>query len=45
MKKTMFSALGMAALIIGCAPTDTVTKNTINQEMRYYRCMLHTGWC
>ena len=32
MKKTMFSALGMAALIIGCAPTDTVTKNTINQE-------------
>ncbi|MBO4849543.1 MAG: glycoside hydrolase family 3 C-terminal domain-containing protein [Prevotella sp.] len=31
MKKTLFYALGMAALLIGCAPTDTV-KNTINQE-------------
>ena len=32
MKKTMFFALGMAALIMGCTSADKVTKNTINQE-------------
>ena len=32
MKKTMFYALGMAALIMGCTSTDKVTKNTINQQ-------------
>ena len=32
MKKTMFYALGMAALVMGCTSTDKVTKNTINQE-------------
>ena len=32
MKKIAFFALGMAALIVSCAPTDKVTKNTINQE-------------
>ena len=32
MKKTMFYALGMAALVVGCTSTDKVTKNTINQE-------------
>ena len=32
MKKSMFFALGMAALIMGCTSADKVTKNTINQE-------------
>ena len=32
MKKTMFYALGMAALIMGCTSTDKVTQNTINQQ-------------
>ena len=32
MKKTMFFALGMAALVMGCTGADKVTKNTINQE-------------
>ena len=32
MKKMMFFALGMAALVMGCTSTDKVTKNTINQE-------------
>ena len=32
MKKIAFFALGMAALIVSCAPTDKVTKNTINLE-------------
>ena len=32
MKKTMFFALGMAALIMGCTSADKVTKNTLNQE-------------
>ncbi|MBO4598280.1 MAG: glycoside hydrolase family 3 C-terminal domain-containing protein [Bacteroidaceae bacterium] len=32
MKKFMFFALGTAALMVGCAPADKVSKNTINQE-------------
>ena len=32
MKKTVFFALGMATLIMGCTSADKVTKNTINQE-------------
>lgn len=32
MKKIMFFALGMAALVMGCTGADKVTKNTINQE-------------
>ena len=32
MKKVMFFALGMAALMMGCNSADQVTKNTINQE-------------
>ena len=32
MKKVMFYALGMAALVVGCTSADKVTKNTINQE-------------
>ena len=32
MKKTMFFALGMVALVMGCTGADKVTKNTINQE-------------
>ena len=32
MKKLMFFALGMAALLVGCNSADKVTKNTINQE-------------
>jgi len=32
MKKIMFFALGMAALMMGCNSADKVTKNTINQE-------------
>ena len=32
MKKTMFLALGMAALLMGCNSADNVTKNTIDQE-------------
>ncbi|MBR0263382.1 MAG: glycoside hydrolase family 3 C-terminal domain-containing protein [Prevotella sp.] len=32
MKKTMFLAFGMAALVMGCTSADKVTKNTINQE-------------
>jgi len=32
MKKTMFFALGMAALVVGCTSADKVTKNTLNQE-------------
>ena len=32
MKKTLFFALGMAALMMGCTSADKVTKNTINQE-------------
>ena len=32
MKKLMFFALGMAALMVGCTTADKVTKNTINQE-------------
>ncbi|MBR5750000.1 MAG: glycoside hydrolase family 3 C-terminal domain-containing protein [Prevotella sp.] len=32
MKKVLFFALGMAALMTGCTTADKVTKNTINQE-------------
>ena len=32
MMKTMFFALGMAALVMGCTGADKVTKNTLNQE-------------
>ena len=32
MKKTMFFALGMVALVMGCTGAEKVTKNTINQE-------------
>ncbi len=32
MKRLLFSALGMAALLAGCNTADNVTKNTINQE-------------
>ncbi|MBR5655002.1 MAG: glycoside hydrolase family 3 protein [Prevotella sp.] len=32
MKKSMFFAVGMAALIFGCSPTDKVTENPINQQ-------------
>ena len=32
MKKLMFFALGMAALLVGCNSADKVAKNTINQE-------------
>lgn len=32
MKKTMFFALGMTSLIMGCMSADKETKNTINQE-------------
>ncbi len=32
MKKTLFLALGMAALMTGCTSADKVTKNTINQD-------------
>ena len=32
MKKTMFFALGIAALVMGCTGADKVTKNTLNQE-------------
>ena len=32
MNKTMFFALGMTALIVGCTSADKVTKNTLNQE-------------
>ena len=32
MKKVMFFALGMAALMVGCTSADKVTKNTINQD-------------
>ena len=32
MKKIMFFAIGMAALMVGCNSADKVTKNTINQE-------------
>ena len=32
MKKSMFFAVGMAALILGCSPTDKVTENPINQQ-------------
>ena len=32
MKKIMFFALGMAALVVGCTSADKVTKNTLNQE-------------
>ena len=32
MKKLMFFALGMAALMVGCTTADKVTKNTIDQE-------------
>ena len=32
MKKSMFFALGMAALLVGCTATDNVTKNTIDQQ-------------
>ena len=32
MKKTMFFALGVAALMVGCTATDNVTKNTIDQQ-------------
>ena len=32
MKKTLFFALGMAALMTGCTSADKVTKNTINQD-------------
>ena len=32
MKKVLFFALGMAALMVGCNSADKVTKNTINQE-------------
>ncbi len=32
MKKTMFFAIGMAALMVGCNSADTVTMNTLNKE-------------
>ena len=32
MKKTIFFAFGMVALMTGCNSADKVTKNTINQE-------------
>ena len=32
MKKTMFFALGVVALMVGCTATDNVTKNTIDQQ-------------
>ena len=32
MKKSMFIPVGMAALVIGCSPTDKVTENPINQQ-------------
>ena len=32
MKKIMFLALGMVALVMGCTSADKVTKNTLNQE-------------
>ena len=32
MKKTMFFALGMTSLMMGCMSADKETKNTINQE-------------
>ena len=32
MKKVMFFAIGVAALMVGCTAADKVTKNTINQE-------------
>ena len=32
MKKTLFLALGMAALMTGCTSANKVTKNTINQD-------------
>ena len=32
MKKTIFFAFGMVALMMGCNSADKVTKNTINQE-------------
>ncbi len=32
MKKTLFFALGLTVLIIGCSPTENVSNNTINQE-------------
>lgn len=32
MKKTMFFALGMTTLMMGCISADKETKNTINQE-------------
>ena len=32
MKKVLFIALGMAALLVGCNSADQVTKNTIDQE-------------
>ena len=32
MKKTMFFALGMTTLMMGCVSADKETKNTINQE-------------
>ena len=32
MKKSMFLALGVAALAVGCTSADKVTKNTINQD-------------
>jgi len=32
MKKTMFFALGMTTLMMGCMSADKETKNTINQE-------------
>ncbi len=32
MKRTVIFSLGMAALVVGCTPTDQVTKNTIDQQ-------------
>ena len=32
MKKVMFFAVGVAALMVGCTAADKVTKNTLNQE-------------
>ena len=32
MNKTMFFALGMAALMVGCTAADKVTNRTLNQE-------------
>ena len=32
MKKTLFFAIGMTALIMGCTSADKETKNTINQD-------------